>query len=131
MCVSNIVKSEPVLRDINLVIEPGQTVALVGPTGAGKTSISNLVARFYDVTDGAVLVDGLDVRDVRQRSLRQQMGIVPQDPFLFSGSLADNIRFGVPDADDTVVEQLQNWQTRTNSSSICRMGMRLKSRRVG
>lgn len=97
-------EDEPVLRDINLIIEPGQTVALVGPTGAGKTSISNLVARFYDVTAGAVLIDGLDVRDVRQRSLRQQMGIVPQDPFLFSGSLADNIRFGVPDADDAVVE---------------------------
>jgi len=96
---------EPVLRDINLVIEPGQTVALVGPTGAGKTSISNLVARFYDVTEGTVLIDGLDVRDVQQRSLRQQMGIVPQDPFLFSGSLADNIRFGVPDADDASVRQ--------------------------
>lgn len=89
---------DPVLKDINLTIEPGQTIALVGPTGAGKTSISNLVARFYDVTEGAVLVDGIDVRDVQQRSLRQQMGIVPQDPFLFSGSIADNIRFGVPDA---------------------------------
>ena len=96
---------EPVLMNINLTIEPGQTIALVGPTGAGKTSISNLVARFYDVTEGAVLVDGIDVRDVKQRSLRQQMGIVPQDPFLFSGSLADNIRFGVPDADDATVEQ--------------------------
>jgi ABC-type multidrug transport system fused ATPase/permease subunit len=95
---------EPVLEDINLRIEPGQTVALVGPTGAGKTSISNLVARFYDVTEGAVLIDGLDVREVQQRSLRKQMGIVPQDPFLFSGSLADNIRFGVPEADDAAVE---------------------------
>ena len=96
---------ETVLRDINLLIEPGQTVALVGPTGAGKTSISNLVARFYDVDAGTVLVDDHDVRDVRQRSLREQMGIVPQDPFLFSGSLTDNIRFGVPDADDKAVEQ--------------------------
>jgi ATP-binding cassette subfamily B multidrug efflux pump len=96
---------EPVLNDINLTIEPGQTVALVGPTGAGKTSISNLVARFYDVTAGAVLVDGIDVRDVQQRSLREQMGIVPQDPFLFSGSLVDNIRFGIPDADDAEVIQ--------------------------
>ncbi|HQE91928.1 MAG TPA: ABC transporter ATP-binding protein [Anaerolineae bacterium] len=94
----------PVLHHINLTIEPGQTVALVGPTGAGKTSISNLIARFYDVTDGAVLIDGIDVRDVAQRSLRRQMGIVPQDPFLFSGTIADNIRFGRPDAPDSAVE---------------------------
>ena len=69
----------PVLRDINLTIEPGQTVALVGPTGAGKTSIANLIARFYDVTAGAVLIDGVDVRSVTQHSLRRQMGLVPQD----------------------------------------------------
>jgi ABC-type multidrug transport system fused ATPase/permease subunit len=87
-----------VLHDVNLVIEPGQMVALVGPTGAGKTSIANLIARFYEVSEGAVLIDGLDVRQVSQRSLRRQMGIVPQDPFLFSGTIADNIRFGRPDA---------------------------------
>lgn len=92
-----------VLRNVNLLIEPGQTVALVGPTGAGKTSIANLVARFYDVTEGAVLIDGRDVRTVTQRSLRAQMGLVPQDPFLFSGSIADNIRFGRPDATDDEV----------------------------
>lgn len=85
-----------VLHDIDLEIEPGQTVALVGPTGAGKTSIANIVARFYDVTSGAVLIDGIDVRDVTQRSLRRQMGLVPQDPFLFAGTIADNIRFGHP-----------------------------------
>jgi len=95
---------ELVLRDVTLEIAPGQTVALVGPTGAGKTSISNLIARFYDVTEGAVLIDGIDVRDVTQRSLRRQMGIVPQDPFLFSGTIADNIRFGDPDAPDEDVE---------------------------
>ena len=91
-----------VLHDVNLAIEPGQTVALVGPTGAGKTSIANLIARFYEVTDGAVLIDGIDVRDVTQRSLRRQMGLVPQDPFLFSGTIADNIRFGRPEAEDVV-----------------------------
>lgn len=87
-----------VLRDVNLIIEPGQTVALVGPTGAGKTSIVNLIARFYEVSEGMVLIDGLDVRQVRQRSLRRQMGLVPQDPFLFSGTIADNIRFSRPNA---------------------------------
>ncbi|MCD6289626.1 MAG: ABC transporter ATP-binding protein [Anaerolineae bacterium] len=95
----------PVLHDVNLVIHPGQTVALVGPTGAGKTSIANLIARFYDVTDGAVLIDGIDVRDVTQRSLRRQMGLVPQDPLLFSGTVADNIRFSRPDAPDEAVEE--------------------------
>ncbi len=94
----------PVLHDINLTIEAGQTVALVGPTGAGKTSISNLIARFYEITSGAVLIDGIDVRDVAQRSLRAQMGIVPQDPFLFSGTIADNIRFGRPAALDEAVQ---------------------------
>ena len=86
----------PVLRDINLEIPAGTMVALVGPTGAGKTSIANLIARFYDVSAGAVLVDGIDIRDVRQRSMRLQMGLVSQDPFIFSGTIADNIRFGVP-----------------------------------
>jgi ABC-type multidrug transport system fused ATPase/permease subunit len=96
---------EVVLKDVNLTILPGQTVALVGPTGAGKTSISNLIARFYEVDEGAVLIDGLDVREVTQRSLRRQMGIVPQDPFLFSGSIQDNIRFGDPDAPHSAVEE--------------------------
>lgn len=94
-----------VLDDVNLIIQPGQTVALVGPTGAGKTSIANLVARFYDVAEGAVLVDGIDVRNVRQSTLREQMGLVPQEPFLFAGTIADNIRFGRPDADDREVEE--------------------------
>jgi ABC-type multidrug transport system fused ATPase/permease subunit len=93
-----------VLHNVNLTIEPGQTVALVGPTGAGKTSIANLIARFYDVTEGAVLIDGLDIRQVAQRSLRRQMGLVPQDPFLFSGAIADNIRFGRPEATDPELE---------------------------
>ncbi len=94
-----------VLHDVDLVVEPGQTTALVGPTGAGKTSIANLIARFYEVTDGTVLIDDLDVRRVTQQSLRQQMGLVPQDPFLFSGTIADNIRFGRPQAGDDKVEE--------------------------
>jgi ABC-type multidrug transport system fused ATPase/permease subunit len=94
-----------VLHDVDLHVVPGRTVALVGPTGAGKTSIANLIARFYDVTEGGVEIDGLDVRAVTQRSLREQMGLVPQDPFLFSGTIADNVRFGRPDASDGEVEQ--------------------------
>ena len=93
-----------VLRGVNLVIEPGQTLALVGPTGAGKTSIANLIARFYEVSSGAVLIDDYDVRQVTQQSLRSQMGLVAQDPFLFAGTIADNIRFGNPSASDAAVE---------------------------
>ena len=94
-----------VLHDVNLCIEPGQTVALVGPTGAGKTSIANLIARFYDVTEGVVLIDGIDVRQITQRSLRGQTGLVPQDPFLFPGTIVDNIRFGCPEATDSAVQE--------------------------
>ena len=93
-----------VLDGVNLRIEPGQTAALVGPTGAGKTSIANLVARFYDVTGGAVRIDGIDVRDVTQHSLHRQIAIVTQDPFLFSRSIAENIRFSQPEASTEAVE---------------------------
>ena len=93
-----------VLRGINLTIEPGQTVALVGPTGAGKTSIASLVVRFYDVSGGAIRLDGTDIRQVTQRSLRRQTGMVTQDSFLFAGTVADNIRFGRPTATQAEVE---------------------------
>ena len=94
---------EPVLNGINLTAQAGQTVAIVGPTGAGKTTIINLIPRFYDVTAGRVLIDGHDVRDVGRHSLRQQIGIVLQDTFLFSESVMENIRFGRPDATDAEV----------------------------
>ena len=94
---------EPVLKDVNLVAEPGQTIAIVGPTGAGKTTLVNLIPRFYDVTDGAVCIDGIDVRDVKLASLRSQIGIVLQDTFLFSDTVMNNIRFGRPDATDEEV----------------------------
>jgi ATP-binding cassette subfamily B protein len=86
------------LQDLSLVIPPGQTVALVGSTGAGKSTFAKLVARFYDPTTGRVLVDGHDLRDVQARSLRSQMGIVPQEAFLFSGTVHENLAFGRPDA---------------------------------
>jgi ATP-binding cassette subfamily B multidrug efflux pump len=94
-----------VLHDLNLTIEPGQTVALVGPTGAGKTSIGNLIARFYDASSGAVCIDRIDVRTVTQRSLHRQIGLVPQDSFLFADTIAGNIRFGRPEASDQEVER--------------------------
>ncbi|EGO8327197.1 ABC transporter ATP-binding protein [Enterococcus faecalis] len=83
-----------ILTDVSFRIEPGQTIALVGPTGAGKTTIINLLSRFYDVNEGAVKIDGYDVRDVTLRSLRKQMGVMLQDTFIFSGTIIENIRYG-------------------------------------
>ena len=94
---------EPVLKGVSFTAEPGQTIAIVGPTGAGKTTIINLIPRFYDVTGGSVKIDGLDVRDVTQASLRQQIGIVLQDTFLFSTTVMENIRYGRPNATDEEV----------------------------
>ncbi|MFB5085004.1 ABC transporter ATP-binding protein [Symbiobacterium thermophilum] len=93
-----------VLKGINLRAEPGETIALVGPTGAGKSSVINLLARFYEPQEGQVLVDGVDLSTVTQRSWRSQLGIVLQDTFLFSGTIRDNIRYGRPDATDEEVE---------------------------
>jgi ATP-binding cassette subfamily B protein len=93
----------PVLRDVNLRIAPGETVAFVGQTGAGKSTAAKLITRFYDPTEGRVLLDGHDLRDVTLDSLRRQLGAVPQEPFLFAGSLRDNLAFARPDVDDAEV----------------------------
>jgi ATP-binding cassette subfamily B protein len=93
-------EGKPVVQDVNMIVEPGQTIALVGPTGAGKTTIINLLGRFYDVQEGAIRVDGLDIRDVQQATLRRQLGIVLQDTYLFSGTVKENIRYGRLDATD-------------------------------
>jgi|HigsolmetaAR202D_1030399.scaffolds.fasta_scaffold00023_72 ATP-binding cassette subfamily B multidrug efflux pump len=93
----------PVLKKVNLHAEPGQLIALVGPTGAGKTTIINLLTRFYEIDGGKVTIDGVDIRDLRKTDLRQQLGIVLQDTFLFSGTVMDNIRYGRLDASDDEV----------------------------
>ena len=90
----------PVLADISLRVEPGQTTAVIGSTGAGKTTLLNLVPRLYDVTSGSVLVDGRDVRDLEPDLLWSRIGLVPQKPYLFSGTVASNLRFADPDATD-------------------------------
>ena len=96
---------QPVLYNVTLSAEPGETVAIVGPTGAGKTTIANLIPRFYDVTDGALFIDGTDIRNVTAASLRAQIGIVLQDTFLFSDTVMNNIRYGRLDAtDEEVIE---------------------------
>jgi ABC-type multidrug transport system fused ATPase/permease subunit len=92
-----------VLHDVSLHVPAGQHLALVGPTGAGKTTLANLVARFYDVTGGAVLVDGVDVRQLSLAGLRSQIGLVLQEPFLFSGTIRDNLRYGNPDANEAAI----------------------------
>lgn len=94
----------PILRDVSFDVAVGQTVALVGPTGAGKTTIINLLARQYDIKSGSIAIDGHDIRDVTMRSLRRQMGVVLQDAFLFPGSIKENIRYGRLDATDQEVE---------------------------
>jgi ATP-binding cassette, subfamily B, bacterial len=93
----------PVIRDVSLRVAAGETVAFVGPTGAGKSTMAKLVTRFYDPTAGRVLIDGHDLRDVTVGSLRHQLGVVPQEPFLFAGTIRDNIAFAVPDASDDEV----------------------------
>src|SRR5262249_49983595 len=93
----------PVLHDVDLTITPGETLSLVGPTGAGKSTLAKLVTRFYDPTEGSVLIDGHDLRGVTLKSLRRQLGVVPQEPFLFAGTIRDNVAFARPDASDEEV----------------------------
>ncbi len=99
------VEGVPILRDIDLHVEPGETIAFVGHTGAGKTTITSLISRGYEVTGGAIRIDGHDIRDVKRRSIAQHMGVVLQNPYLFSGTVRENIAYGRPEAtDDEVIE---------------------------
>jgi ATP-binding cassette subfamily B protein len=99
------VEGIPVLQDIDLHVEPGETVAFVGHTGAGKTTITSLVSRGYEVTSGAIRIDGHDLRDIKRRSLTRHMGVVLQNPYLFSGTIRENIAYGIPDAPQEAVER--------------------------
>ncbi|MGB9791953.1 MAG: ABC transporter ATP-binding protein, partial [Thermacetogeniaceae bacterium] len=98
-------KGTPVLKNINLEVKPGQTIALVGPTGAGKTTIVNLLTRFYEIDSGRITIDGIDIRKIRRDSLRSQLGIVLQDTYLFSDTVRENIRYGRLTASDAEVEE--------------------------
>jgi ATP-binding cassette subfamily B protein len=91
---------DPVLRDISLVIEPGRTTAIVGSTGSGKSTLINLIPRFYDVTGGSLAIDGVDVRELRREDVWARIGLIPQKAFLFGGTIATNLRFGKADATD-------------------------------
>lgn len=94
-----------VLKGVDLTLKPGETVALVGPSGGGKSTLCSLIPRFYDVTDGSIKIDGLDIRDIKLESLRKSIGIVQQDVYLFAGSIMENIRYGRPDAtDEEIIE---------------------------
>ena len=97
------IPNEPVLKGISFEVEPGKTLALVGPTGVGKTTIASLIPRFYDVKSGRVVIDDIDVRDLSLKSLREQISIVLQDVFLFNGTVKDNILYGNPHATDEEV----------------------------
>ena len=95
---------QPAVQNISFIANPGETTAIIGGTGSGKSTMINLIPRFYDVESGRVLVDGIDVRDIPQHELRQKIGFVPQKAVLFTGTIADNIRYGKEDATDEEVQ---------------------------
>lgn len=106
--------NQTVLKDISLTVNPGETIAFVGPSGAGKTTLCSLLPRFYDVTDGSITIDGTDIRDYTLKSLRENIGTVQQDVFLFSGTLKDNVAYGKPDAtDEEIYEALEKAQLKS------------------
>jgi ABC-type multidrug transport system fused ATPase/permease subunit len=101
----NYVEDVPVLKDFDLHVQPGETIAFVGQTGAGKTTVTALLSRFYDVTEGSIEIDGVDVRKITHLSMARRMGLVLQEPFLFSGTVSENIRYGRTEATDEEVEE--------------------------
>ncbi len=109
------IEGVPILQDVDLHVEPGETIAFVGPTGAGKTTITSLVSRGYEVTSGAIKIDGHDIRDIKRRSLTRHMGVVLQQPYLFTGTVRENIAYGRPDATD---EQIQEAATAVGANDF-------------
>ena len=122
---------EPVLSHISFTAQPGQMTAIVGSTGSGKSTLINLIPRLYDATAGAVLVDGVDVREYEPQDLWRRIGLVPQSAFLFSGSVADNLRYGRPDATDEELWHLSTSLRPPSSCGRCRRNSRRRSRRRG
>ena len=105
MSISATGPGTPIIKHMTLEARPGQTIALVGPTGAGKTTIINLLTRFYEINGGSISIDGIDIRDIRKADLRRQLGLVLQDTFLFSDTVMENIRYGRLEAtDEEVIE---------------------------
>src|SRR5205814_129895 len=98
------IEGQPVLKDIDLHVEPGETIAFVGQTGAGKSTMISLISRLYEVTSGSIAIDGIDLRQIKRKSLTRQMGVVLQEPFLFSGTVKDNIIYGRLDATQAEIE---------------------------
>ena len=111
------------IENLNLSVKPGQRIAIVGPTGCGKTTLINLLMRFYDVKDGSISVDGSEIRSVTRESLRRQYGMVLQDTWLKTASVRENIRLAKPDATDAEVASRRAWRTRIPSSAVCRRAM--------
>ncbi len=122
---------EAVLDGVNLAAEPGETVAILGATGSGKSTLINLIPRFYDVPAGRVLIDGIDVREIAQDSLLAQIGIVPQETILFSGTVRDNIRYGRPEPATRRSSRRRRPRRRTTSSWRCRRATTPTSRQRG
>ena len=97
---------EAVLENISFIAKPGQTTAFIGSTGSGKSTLINLIPRFYEVSEGSIMVDGVDIRDVKQHDLRDKIGLVPQKGLLFSGTIRSNLTYGAPDATDEQLEEV-------------------------
>ena len=112
-----------VIKDLNLTVEPGQLVAIVGPTGAGKTTLVNLLMRFYDVNEGSITFDGQDIRRYRRGELRRAFGMVLQDTWLFEGTIRENIAYGRLDATDDEIEKRPKPPVSIISFAPCPMGM--------